>query len=114
MDARELAMTALRGLAVSVRVLAVIRVLGKRTVGNFTAFDLLVALMGRSRGRDDELRPALGLSRRAPGGNLPQHHGGLGGNPPSRRAARLHDSEAFDVRVRWPGRAGAADAPART
>lgn len=45
MDAHELAMTALRGLAVYVLVLAVIRVLGKRTVGNFTAFDLLVALM---------------------------------------------------------------------
>jgi uncharacterized membrane protein YcaP (DUF421 family) len=41
-------MTALRGLAVYVLVLAVIRVLGKRTVGNFTAFDLLVALMARS------------------------------------------------------------------
>jgi len=45
MDAHELLMTALRGLAVYVLVLAVIRVLGKRTVGNFTAFDLLVALM---------------------------------------------------------------------
>jgi uncharacterized membrane protein YcaP (DUF421 family) len=45
MDAHELGMTALRGLGVYVLVLAVIRVLGKRTVGNFTAFDLLVALM---------------------------------------------------------------------
>lgn len=45
MDPHELLMTALRGLAVYVLVLVVIRVLGKRTVGNFTAFDLLVALM---------------------------------------------------------------------
>jgi uncharacterized membrane protein YcaP (DUF421 family) len=45
MDPNELLMTAVRGLAVYVLVLAVIRVLGKRTVGNFTAFDLLVALM---------------------------------------------------------------------
>lgn len=45
MDGHELLMTAVRGLAVYVLVLAVIRVLGKRTVGNFTAFDLLVALM---------------------------------------------------------------------
>src|SRR5688572_24064936 len=45
MDPQELLMTAVRGLAVYFLVLAVIRVLGKRTVGNFTAFDLLVALM---------------------------------------------------------------------
>jgi uncharacterized membrane protein YcaP (DUF421 family) len=45
MDASELLLTAARGLGVYVLVLAVIRVLGKRTVGNFTAFDLLVALM---------------------------------------------------------------------
>lgn len=45
MDPYELMMTALRGLAVYVLMLAVIRLLGKRTVGNFTAFDLLVALM---------------------------------------------------------------------
>jgi uncharacterized membrane protein YcaP (DUF421 family) len=45
MDAHELLMTALRALAVYVLMLAVIRVLGKRTVGNFAAFDLLVALM---------------------------------------------------------------------
>src|SRR5688572_26073397 len=45
MDPRELLMTGVRGLAVYVLVLAVIRLLGKRTIGNFTAFDLLVALM---------------------------------------------------------------------
>jgi uncharacterized membrane protein YcaP (DUF421 family) len=45
MDWQELGMTAARGLLVYVLMLVVIRVLGKRTVGNFTAFDLLVALM---------------------------------------------------------------------
>ena len=45
MDAHELMMTALRALAVYALMLVVIRVLGKRTVGNFAAFDLLVALM---------------------------------------------------------------------
>jgi uncharacterized membrane protein YcaP (DUF421 family) len=45
MDWQELGMTAARGLLVYVAMLVVIRVLGKRTVGNFTAFDLLVALM---------------------------------------------------------------------
>jgi uncharacterized membrane protein YcaP (DUF421 family) len=45
MDPHELLMTALRAVGVYVLMLAVIRVLGKRTVGNFTAFDLLVALM---------------------------------------------------------------------
>jgi uncharacterized membrane protein YcaP (DUF421 family) len=45
MDLHDLAMTALRALAVYALMLAVIRFLGKRTVGNFTAFDLLVALM---------------------------------------------------------------------
>jgi uncharacterized membrane protein YcaP (DUF421 family) len=45
MDPHELLMTALRAAVVYVGMLAVIRVLGKRTVGNFTAFDLLVALM---------------------------------------------------------------------
>jgi uncharacterized membrane protein YcaP (DUF421 family) len=45
MDWHELGMTAARGLLVYVLMLVVIRVLGKRTVGNFTAFDLLVALM---------------------------------------------------------------------
>ncbi len=45
MDWQELGMTAARGLLVYVAMLVVIRTLGKRTVGNFTAFDLLVALM---------------------------------------------------------------------
>ena len=45
MDWHELGMTAARGLLVYGLMLVVIRVLGKRTVGNFTAFDLLVALM---------------------------------------------------------------------
>ncbi len=45
MDWQELMMTALRSLAVYALMLIVIRLLGKRTVGNFTAFDLLVALM---------------------------------------------------------------------
>ena len=38
-------MTAARALAVYALMLVVIRTLGKRTVGNFSAFDLLVALM---------------------------------------------------------------------
>ena len=45
MDWQELGMTAARGVLVYVLMLIVIRVLGKRTIGNFTAFDLLVALM---------------------------------------------------------------------
>jgi uncharacterized membrane protein YcaP (DUF421 family) len=45
MDWHELGLTAARGLLVYVAMLVVIRLLGKRTVGNFTAFDLLVALM---------------------------------------------------------------------
>lgn len=45
MDPQELLMTATRALAVYVLMLVVIRALGKRTVGNFSAFDLLVALM---------------------------------------------------------------------
>jgi uncharacterized membrane protein YcaP (DUF421 family) len=45
MDWQELGMTAARGLLVYTLMLVVIRVMGKRTVGNFTAFDLLVALM---------------------------------------------------------------------
>ena len=45
MDPHELSMIALRALGVYVLMLFVIRVLGKRTVGNFAAFDLLVALM---------------------------------------------------------------------
>lgn len=45
MDPNELLLTAARAAAVYVLMLAVIRALGKRTVGNFAAFDLLVALM---------------------------------------------------------------------
>ena len=45
MDWEQIGMTAARGLLVYVVMLFVIRVLGKRTIGNFTAFDLLVALM---------------------------------------------------------------------
>jgi uncharacterized membrane protein YcaP (DUF421 family) len=45
MDTGELLLTAARAIAVYVLMLVVIRALGKRTVGNFSAFDLLVALM---------------------------------------------------------------------
>ena len=45
MDIQELLMTAARAAAVYALMLVVIRALGKRTVGNFSAFDLLVALM---------------------------------------------------------------------
>jgi uncharacterized membrane protein YcaP (DUF421 family) len=45
MDPNELLTTAARTVAVYVLMLIVIRALGKRTVGNFSAFDLLVALM---------------------------------------------------------------------
>jgi uncharacterized membrane protein YcaP (DUF421 family) len=45
MDTNELMLTAARAAAVYVMMLVVIRALGKRTVGNFSAFDLLVALM---------------------------------------------------------------------
>jgi uncharacterized membrane protein YcaP (DUF421 family) len=45
MDAQELLLTAARALAVYVLMLIVMRTLGKRTVGNFAAFDLIVALM---------------------------------------------------------------------
>jgi uncharacterized membrane protein YcaP (DUF421 family) len=45
MDGQDLLLTAARALAVYVLMLVVIRALGKRTVGNFSAFDLLVALM---------------------------------------------------------------------
>jgi uncharacterized membrane protein YcaP (DUF421 family) len=45
MDAQELLLTAGRAFAVYVLMLIVVRSLGKRTVGNFSAFDLLVALM---------------------------------------------------------------------
>jgi uncharacterized membrane protein YcaP (DUF421 family) len=45
MEPRELLMTAARAAAVYALMLFVIRISGKRTIGNFTAFDLLVALM---------------------------------------------------------------------
>jgi uncharacterized membrane protein YcaP (DUF421 family) len=45
METHELLMTAARSVAVFAIMLVVIRVLGKRTVGNFSAFALLVALM---------------------------------------------------------------------
>jgi uncharacterized membrane protein YcaP (DUF421 family) len=45
MDLHELLMTALRALAVYLLLLVLLRVMGKRTIGNFTAFDLLVSLM---------------------------------------------------------------------
>jgi uncharacterized membrane protein YcaP (DUF421 family) len=45
MDPSDLILTTARALAVYVLMLIVIRALGKRTVGNFSAFDLLVALM---------------------------------------------------------------------
>lgn len=45
MEPTELMLTAARTAAVYVLMLIVIRALGKRTVGNFSAFDLLVALM---------------------------------------------------------------------
>jgi uncharacterized membrane protein YcaP (DUF421 family) len=44
-DATELLRTSGRAVAVYVLMLVVVRALGKRTVGNFSAFDLLVALM---------------------------------------------------------------------
>jgi uncharacterized membrane protein YcaP (DUF421 family) len=45
MEPYELAMTAARAAGVFFLMLVVIRLLGKRTVGNLSAFDLLVALM---------------------------------------------------------------------
>lgn len=45
MDMQELLATAGRSLALYGLMLVVIRILGKRTVGNFSAFDFLVALM---------------------------------------------------------------------
>lgn len=45
MDPNELMLTAARTAAVYVLMLIVIRALGRRTVGNFSTFDLLVALM---------------------------------------------------------------------
>ncbi len=45
MDPHELLMTAARTAAIYLLLLLVMRVMGKRAIGNFTAFDLLVALM---------------------------------------------------------------------
>lgn len=45
MDVWDLAATAGRAVAVYALMLLVVRLLGKRTVGNFSAFDLIVALM---------------------------------------------------------------------
>lgn len=45
METHELLMTALRAIGVYLVMLVVVRISGKRAIGNFTAFDLLVALM---------------------------------------------------------------------
>lgn len=45
MELSELAATALRAFAVYAVLLLVLRLLGRREIGNFSAFDLLVALM---------------------------------------------------------------------
>lgn len=45
MEIQELLFTAARAVAVYILMLIVLRALGKRAVGNFSAFDLLVALM---------------------------------------------------------------------
>lgn len=45
METQEIMMTAARAVAVFAIMLVVVRVLGKWTPGNFSAFDLLVALM---------------------------------------------------------------------
>jgi uncharacterized membrane protein YcaP (DUF421 family) len=45
MDLPELLLTSARAAAVYVLLLIVVRFLGKRTIGNFSAFDLIVALM---------------------------------------------------------------------
>lgn len=45
MDPRELLLTAARAFGIYLFMLVVVRILGKRTIGNFAAFDLLVALM---------------------------------------------------------------------
>lgn len=45
MSAADLTMTALRALVLYGALLFVVRILGKRTVGNITAFDLIVALI---------------------------------------------------------------------
>jgi uncharacterized membrane protein YcaP (DUF421 family) len=44
-DVQELLLTTARAVAVYVVMLVVVRALGRRTIGNFSAFDLLVALM---------------------------------------------------------------------
>jgi uncharacterized membrane protein YcaP (DUF421 family) len=44
-DVHELVLTAGRAVAVYALMLVVVRALGKRTIGNFSAFDLIVALM---------------------------------------------------------------------
>jgi uncharacterized membrane protein YcaP (DUF421 family) len=43
--AQPLAVTAMKAIVLYVVMLVMVRVLGKRAIGNFTAFDLLVALM---------------------------------------------------------------------
>jgi uncharacterized membrane protein YcaP (DUF421 family) len=43
--AQSLPVTALKAVALYIVMLVMVRVLGKRAIGNFTAFDLLVALM---------------------------------------------------------------------
>lgn len=45
MDLSQLAWTAARAIVIYLFVLVVMRILGKRTVGNFTAFDLIVAFI---------------------------------------------------------------------
>lgn len=45
MDPQELLLTTLRTIVIYVIMLAVLRISGKRAIGNFSAFDLLVALM---------------------------------------------------------------------
>jgi uncharacterized membrane protein YcaP (DUF421 family) len=45
MDPRDLALTAARAIAVYAVMLTIIRLSGKRTIGTFSAFDFLVALM---------------------------------------------------------------------
>ncbi len=45
MDYQELFLTAARVVVMYVAILFVVRLLGKRTVGNFTAFDLIVAFL---------------------------------------------------------------------
>jgi uncharacterized membrane protein YcaP (DUF421 family) len=45
MELHELLLTALRALALYFILLVLLRLMGKRTIGNFTAFDLLVSLM---------------------------------------------------------------------